>query len=106
MFLANQAMTEVRDTEIAKRAFIGLFTVTIYILTIACTDNSPVKVGMSEAEVNRFMGKPSFQTVEKKGMESYLLPRDCLQRTTKVTLYKRFLRSDIVVAFGQSGTVR
>jgi hypothetical protein len=53
---------------------------------IACNGDSGVKVGMSEAEVKRIVGKPSFQTINKSTFDSYLLPAACLPRVAKVIL--------------------
>jgi hypothetical protein len=74
-------------------------------LSIACNDDSRVKTGMSETDVHRMLGNPFIQTRERKALEGYLLPADCLRRAIKADLYKRFMGANFVVAYDEKGTV-
>ena len=73
---------------------------------VAC-DSHPVQVGMNENDVVKMMGKPTLAIDERQQVAS-LFANDpaCVSKLTRVAVYDRWWRNDVVVGFDTSGIVQ
>lgn len=76
-----------------------LFSVMV-IGMVACASADSVKPGMSKTEAMELAGRPDVQLTEAASMKLYLLPESCAskQKPSQLLVYKRWLRSDLVIA--------
>jgi hypothetical protein len=74
---------------------------------VACASSDSFRPGMSKAEAIELAGRPDVQITEAASMKLYLLPEPCAskQSPTQLLVYKRWLRSDLVIALDTNDEV-
>jgi hypothetical protein len=86
-----------------------LLALIAYLLIASCSDErllAELRIGRTESEVIRVLGQPSKETTQPEDIKLLVGGRtECGHDVVKLSIYKRRLREDIVVAFDSSAKV-